>query len=215
MDQKIFSKFNFYDQIGYLMVGSIAIFILVFDIEFFYGFKFIDLNINNFIIWFVIVYFFGHLIQALTNIINKLPLLNFLIKENKEDFNDNQKKILKDAKRFFKSKSKENKIIWNVCYLYSLSKDVTGQIQAFNAYYSMYRGWLTVFLLESAFLVYVLFKEFNTRNLSLFLIGVLIMFIFYIRSKRFWAYLTDKVLQTYVIVKIKIQNPISGGGNNE
>lgn len=201
MDQKIFSKFNLYDQIGYLMVGSIAALIFVSDAKFFYGFRFSDLNINNFIIWFVIIYFLGHLIQALANIINKIPIVNFLIKEDKEKFSIDQKIILKNVKKFFKLKSQNNNLIWNVCYLYALSKDTTGQIQSFNAYYSMYRGWLIIFLLQSIFVLYILIKEFNIQNISLFLISTLIMWIFYIRSRRFWEYLTNKILRTYIIFR--------------
>lgn len=202
MEQKIFSKFNLYDQIGYLMVGSITVLIIVMDTKFFYGFGVPYLNINNFIIWFIIVYFLGHLIQALSNLINKIPLLNFLIRENKKEFNKDQREILKEAKGFFKLKSQNNNMIWNVCYLYALSKDTTGQIQAFNAYYSMYRGWLVIFTLETIFLLIQLINNLNLFNFSLLFGSTLASIIFYIRSKRFWNYLTDKVLQIYIITRV-------------
>lgn len=201
MENKVFSRLNLYDQIGYLMVGSVAALVAVFDAKLFCGFQLPDLNINNFIIWFVVVYFLGHLIQALANLINKIPLLNFLVKENKEEFSDEQKETLEEAKEFFKLKSKNNSYVWNVCYLYTLSKDATGQIQAFNAYYSMYRGWLITFLLQSIFLLYILIKEFSISNLGLFSISTVIALILYMRSKRFWKYLTTKVLQIYILVK--------------
>lgn len=202
MEQQVFTKFNLYDQIGYLMVGSIAAIIIALDAEFFYGSQIPDLDINNFIIWFVFVYFLGHLVQALANLMNKIPLLNFLIKEDKGEFSDDQKEILKEAKKFFKLESQNKNMIWNVCYLYSLSKDATGQIQAFNAYYSMYRGWLVIFFLESLFLLYynlIIFS--NAVNLSFLLLSIFLTFIFIQRSRRFWAYLTNKVLQTFVVIR--------------
>jgi len=201
MDRNIFTKFNLYDQIGYLMVGSISVLIIVINTEFFYDFRLPDLSINNFIIWFVVVYFLGHLIQALSNLINKIPLIKLLIKEDKGKFNDDQKEILEGAKKFFKLRSQNESVLWNLCYLYSLSKDTTGQIQAFNAYYSMYRGWLVVFLLESVFLFIQLINTRTLFNLSLLIVCFIITAIFYTRSRRFWDYLTSKVLQTYIITR--------------
>lgn len=204
MEQQVFTKFNLYDQIGYLMVGSVAVSIIVLDLEFFYSFQLPDLTINNFIIWFIVVYFLGHLIQALANLINRIPLLNFLIKEDKEKFNDEQKEMLKDAKKFFKLKSQNNNMIWNVCYLYSLSKDTTGQIQAFNAYYSMYRGWLIIFVLENIFLLIQSINTINVYNFSFLSGSAFVSIVFYIRSKRFWNYLTNKVLQIYIVSRSNV-----------
>lgn len=202
MEQQVFSKFNLYDQIGYLMVGSIAIIIFLFDIKFFYNFPIPELNLNTFLVWFIVVYFLGHLIQSISNLISKITFINALVKEDKKDFSDEEKEILKDAKEFFKSKFKDNDSLWNVCYLFSLSKDSTGQIEAFNAYYSMYRGWLLIFIFQTIFMLYFLFVKFNLINLDLFLISLLITIVFYFRSKRFWNYLRKKVLQAYIIARI-------------
>jgi len=47
MDQKIFSKFNIYDQIGYLVP---------------------PFNFDTFLVWFIIAYFLGHLVQGISNL---------------------------------------------------------------------------------------------------------------------------------------------------
>lgn len=201
MEQKIFSKFNLYDQIGYLMVGAIALFVLVFNGTYFFKLAIPLFDINTFLIWFIAAYFLGHLIQGIANLIKSIKQLRFLVPENKENFDDKQKEVLQQIKEYFGLEKQDENRLWNFCYMFSSAKDITGQVQVFNSYYSLYRGWLIVFILESLFLLYFLISAYDWKTLLLFLTSVFLAIIFYRRSKRFWNYTRNKVLETFVIVK--------------
>ena len=201
MEQKVFSKFNIYDQIGYLMVGAIALLAFVFNGAYFFKLAIPAFEINTFLIWFIIVYFLGHLTQGVANIVSDIRWLRFLMPENKEDFNEQEKEILEQAKTYFGLEKQDESKLWSFCYMFSNTKDISGQVQAFNAYYSLYRGWLVIFILESLFLFGFLFVTFDLEKILLLLASVFLAFIFYRRSQRFWKYTKDKVFQTFVIVK--------------
>lgn len=201
MENKIFTKFNLYDQIGYLMVGTIAVMVIVFNFIYFYQVRIISFNLDNFLIWFITTYFIGHFIQGICNIINEIPILNLLIKEKKEEFNSEEKALLQQAKSFFKLKEQNKNKLWNYCYMLACAKDATGQVTLFNAYYSLYRGWLTIFFLQSLFLLYFLITKHNIQIFILFLLSIFLSLVFYKRSKRFWKYLRNKVFDTFILVK--------------
>ncbi len=201
MEQKIFSKLNLYDQIGYLLVGSIGILMIVFDATIFSR-QLPNFDAATLIIWFIIAYFYGHIIQGFSNVISEIPFLKFLIPEDKNSFNEKEKEILKEAEKYFRLKKQGLSRLWNLCYMFSTAKDITGQVQAFNSYYSLYRGWFIVFLLQSLFFIYLLFiGSFNLIFLIYFLLSTLLALVFYRRSKRFWKYTRNKVLETFVVVK--------------
>lgn len=201
MEKKIFSKFNIYDQIGYILVGAIAIFTLVFNIAYFYNSQIPEFNLDNFLLWLVLAYFIGHLIQGVSNFIKRIPIFKHIIYEDKDNFTKNQEEIINTASDFFSLKKQDNSKIWNLCYMLATAKDVTGQIQAFNSYYSLYRGWIIIFAINSIFLFYQLILSFNLLTFFLFLFSIFLALIFYGRSKRFWKYLKDKVLYTFAIIK--------------
>lgn len=201
MEQKVFSKFNVYDQIGYLMVGALTLLLLVFNTVYFFQVAVPSFSLDTFLIWFIVAYFVGHFMQGVANLINEIKFLRFLVPENKKDFDDKQKEILQQAKEYFGLHKQDDSRLWNLCYMLASAKDITGQVQAFNSYYSLYRGWLIVFILESLFLLYFIFSAFNLNTLLLFLASIFFSVIFYRRSKRFWSYTKDKVLETFVIVK--------------
>jgi hypothetical protein len=201
MEQKIFSKFNIYDQIGYLMVGAIVLLLLVFNVIYFFQTTIPSFNLDTFLTWFIAAYFAGHLMQGVANLINEIKFLRFLVPENKEDFDDKQKEILQQAKKYFCLQKQDDNKLWNLCYIFATAKDITGQVQAFNSYYSLYRGWLVAFTLESFFLLYFLIFAYNVNVLLLFLTSILLAIIFYRRSKRFWKYTRNKVLETFIVVK--------------
>lgn len=201
MENKIFSKFNLYDQIGYLMVGAIVLLLFVFNATYFFQATIPPFNLDTFLAWFVVAYFLGHLIQGIANFINSIKLLRFLILEDKENFDDKQKEVLGQAKEHFGLQKQDENRLWNFCYMFASAKDITGQVQAFNSYYSLYRGWLVAFILESLFLLYFLTLAYNWKTLLLFLTSVFLAIIFYRRSRRFWNYTRNKVLETFVVVK--------------
>jgi len=201
MENKIFSKFNLYDQIGYLMVGAIALLLFVFNATYFFQATTPPFNLDTFLVWFIIAYFAGHLIQGIANLINSIKPLRFLIREDKEDLDDKQKEVLQQAKEYFGLQKQDENSLWNICYMFASAKDITGQVQAFNSYYSLYRGWLVAFVLESLFLLYFFISVYDGKTLLLFLISIFFAIIFYRRSRHFWNYTRNKVLETFVIVK--------------
>lgn len=192
MNRLTFPKFNIYDQLGYLLVGSIVVLIAYFDsilLDIHYFPKF---NLSSFVIWIVIAYFLGHFVQAIANI---------FVKEKKEDFSESEKQLLNIARDFFEVKNLSDGEVWNLCYMLGVAKDPSGQIQAFNAYYSLYRGWFIVFLGETVFLLGYIFFFFSLKNLIFLALSGLIAFLFFLRLKRFYHYLKNKVFQTFIIIK--------------
>lgn len=83
-----FSKFNLYDQIGYLLVGSVAL-LLVYGNSILFGIKAPDFSLSNSPLWLIVSYFVGHLIQAIANTV---------IKEKKEIFTEKEQELLKSAR---------------------------------------------------------------------------------------------------------------------
>jgi len=106
MENKIFSKFNLYDQIGYLMVGAVVLLLLVFNASYFFKLLPRRFNLDTFLVWFIVAYFLGHLIQGIANLINSIKLLRFLLPEDKENFDDKQKEVLGQAKEYFELQNK-------------------------------------------------------------------------------------------------------------
>lgn len=201
MENKIFSKFNLYDQIGYLMVGAIVLLLFVLDATYFFKVIVLPFNLDTFLVWFIIAYFMGHFMQGIANLINSIKFLRLLIPENKENFDEGQQEVLDEAKEYFGLQKQDKNRLWNFCYMFASAKDITGQVQSFNSYYSLYRGWLVTFILESLFLLYFLISAYKLETLLLFLTSVFLFIIFYKRSKRFWNYTRNKVLETFIVVR--------------
>jgi len=192
MDNTIFSKFNIYDQIGYLMVGSVGLMVLSLS---FYLFGVIYIipffNLDNSLLWVIVAYLFGHVLQAISNI---------FVKENKVNFSDSEKEILERASAYFNVTKQTWGEVYSLCYMSSSAKDITGQVQSFNAYYSLYRGWMIVFGLNSiSMLILSIIHWFSFSYLSLFILSVILTWLFYNRSKRFYNYSRGKTLQTFLL----------------
>ena len=196
MENKIFSRFNIYDQFGYLFVGSIALLAVAFDL-FLLG-KLDSVlaasvfSNRNFLALLPLAYFMGHIVQAIANIV---------IRENKTDFSDSEKKTLEEAKRYFEAENKSLQEVYLLCYMLSFAKDITGHVQAFNAYYGLYRGWGIVFGLNSLFMLYFVAQSwFSPLNISILAISIILTWLIHRRSKRFYLYSRQKTLQTFTIV---------------
>lgn len=185
-------KFNIYDHIGYLVVGAVGILLFYFNLTLLNITWFSKFDLSIFIIWVIIAYFVGHLIQAIANI---------FVKERKKEFSEDEKRILNIARDFFEIKDLSDDEVWNLCYMLGVAKDITGQIQAFNAYYSLYRGWFIVFVGETIFLLGYTFFFFSLKSLVFLVLSELIVFLFFLRMKRFYRYLRNKVFSTFIIIK--------------
>lgn len=193
MDNKIFSKFNIYDQIGYLLVGSVGFIVIIANLYLIGNSILIPpFNIENFLVWFIIAYFLGHIIQAIANL---------FIKENKTNFSAHEKEILKEAAKYFKVEKYSLNEIYSLCYMLSSARDVTGQVQSFNSYYSLYRGWMIIFIINSIFtLVIFILNWFSLLYLLIFIFSCILVWLFYKRLKRFYLYSRNKVLDTFIIL---------------
>lgn len=193
MENPIISKFNLYDHIGYLLVGSVGLMIIFFDFNLLnVNYPIPSLDLENSLVWIIAAYLFGHILQAVANM---------FIKENKTDFSESEKEILEKANKYFEVNKQSAGETYSLCYMLSSAKDITGQVQSFNAYYSLYRGWMIIFILESIFLVFInIMKWFSFGYLVLLFLTLFISWLFYKRSKRFYAYSRGKTLQTFIIL---------------
>lgn len=191
MNHRMFSKFNVYDQTGYLLVGAVGLLVMYLDFLLLH-YEFPAWDLGTAVIWLVAAYFLGHVVQAVANV---------FIREKKEDFDPREKRILETARKFFGVEDISNREVWNLCHMAALAKDATGQISSFNAYYGLYRGWLVVFVLESIFLLIHAIRFLAVPNVLWLVVSASLAFLFYRRSKRFYAYLREKVLQTFLVVR--------------
>jgi len=190
MENKLFSKFSFYDQVGYILVGSIFLLIAFFDV-WLLQYQIPKINGVDLVVLAIIAYFLGHLIQSVANLV---------IKEKEKEFSKQEIEILNIAREKFNLKEKTDNEVYRFCYMLSLSKDFSGQVETFNAYYSLYRGWFIVFVFQTFFLVYHLIVAFNFTNLIFFFISLVITILFCLRLKRFYNYCREKTLQTFLII---------------
>lgn len=192
MENIFFSKFNVYDQIGYLLVGSIGLMVLDFNFYLFGNINLIpQFDLNNSLIWFIVAYLFGHILQAIANI---------FVKEDKVNFSDSEKEALEKVKKYFEIEKQSWEEIYLLCYMSSFAKDITGQVQSFNAYYSLHRGWMIIFGLNSISMIILNIRFwFSINYSSLLLLSIFLTWLFYNRSKRFYSYSRGKTLQTFLI----------------
>ena len=72
----ISSNFSLYDQIGYMLVGAVSLLLAALDIWIpGKGYLLPEFALQNTLVWIVIAYLLGHIVQAVANL---------LIRENKE-----------------------------------------------------------------------------------------------------------------------------------
>jgi len=194
VDKDLFSKFSIYDHLGYLFVGALGLLVAAADLLLLDRLSNIpDLTAASFVPYLVVAYFCGHVIHALANVV---------IKEKKSNFTEGEKEILEEARRHFKLEKQSWSDIYLLCYMLSSAKDVTGQVQSFNAYYSLYRGWFVIFLLQSLFLLLQNILNWpNIRYVSLLFFSMVLAMLLFARMKRFYRYSRSKTLQTFILLR--------------
>jgi len=211
------SKFNLYDHFGYIMVGLYQIFLIFLLLCLLKLLNFVNIlefvKIESSVIILVISYFLGHVIQAISNLFEVLLSKKFSKGEEdkKEKGNDQFAYIYEKAKKFFNlPNGLKQKIVFQYCYLYALSKDLGGQIVLFNSSYSFYRGifisssinfviLLTLGVL-SFFIEQVAFLKTDILFYLLIVSNAAIVFLFYNRKERFFKYFGEKVLINFDII---------------
>ncbi len=203
--KNVIERLNIYDQFGYILVGLYQLIIMYIAYLIIQGLKIselfsIELNVVSSLVITFICYFLGHIIQALANIFTK---------ENKDNNEFNQE-ILENGKVFFGLDDNiPNSKVFNYCYLYSLSNDISGHISLFNSLHSFYRGLYMSALISSIFFFFILILSFFLKDFLIYsnlwfwitlilLIGQTILF--RNRRKRFFKYLGDKTLITFDIL---------------
>jgi hypothetical protein len=187
------NKISLYDQLGYIAVGGLFYGCILFDL-FYFNFNFEVVTSNSFLIG-VLIYFLGHMAQAIAN---------QLIKENKTDYSISQKKILIDIKKYFSVEEETDNNAFGICYLWSISNDKTGHIISFNANYGLYRGWTIVLLIQSVILFSIILTQAFHCDYSMNIIlglnlCLILAFLTFKRSERFYKYISAKVFQTFII----------------
>ncbi|PLX27142.1 hypothetical protein C0583_04550 [Candidatus Parcubacteria bacterium] len=198
-----FSKFNLYDQIGYLVVGAYAILVVYLNVVYILSIS-LPFDISVLIVYFIISYILGHVIQGSVNLAGKIPILKFFFKENKKDFNSYEKAVLKKARSLIiddeiQEHCDESKV-WSICNLFVLLRDTTGQIQVFNSNYGLYRGLYFTSFVQVVFMLLVLFWQFSQNNFLLTLFFIFLLFVFLNRANRFWGYLRVKTLDLFLVL---------------
>lgn len=203
MDNKLFPKTSLFDQISFLMVGAITTIVAVLDMAYLFTWPIPPIDFGSALIWLSIAYFAGHLIHTISNAIRDIPLLPLLDWEATPRYMLHEQRLLEEARDYFKQGQHDEKqdYLWNLCYMFAIGKDMTSQIETFSAYYNLYRGWFTTFLLESLFLGSLLVIAYTPTTLLFFLLSVMGTLLFYRRAKRFWQYLNDKVFGIFTIFK--------------
>ena len=212
MDLKeLFNKLNLYETLGYFLVGSMFLTLMYFNNVLL---KNIQFNLHDFknevlIPVLLLSYFFGHLIQAISNIIFDIisKFIPYLKEQN--TFSEAEVSLLEEVRIHFNLASNiKDKTIWGNLMTYAKKNDYIGEVNRFNSYYSLYRGWAIVFFINSFLLsaqfMYLRWNWYSYKQFWFFLIlNLIISIIFIKRSKRFWNYTKYKVFQSYKLNKIQ------------
>lgn len=191
METNFFSKLSLYDQLGYFLVGSIGLMVIGLDYYLISGSNLPEISTSNILMYAIGAYFIGHLIQAISNL---------LIKEDKSTFSDSDKRMLDDVRGYFGKADLSDRDTYALAYFQGCGNDPSGQVQAFNANYSLYRGWTSIFIIESVFCVAVLlFLQYSSTVLVMLILSIMLSFLFYKRRRRFYMYCREKTLQNFII----------------
>lgn len=203
MDNKLFPKTSLFDQISFLMVGAIATIVAVLDMAYLFTWPIPTIDFGSALAWLAISYFAGHLIHTISNVIRDVPLLPLLDWEATPRYIPHEQRLLDEARNYFKQEQHDetHDYLWNLCYMFAIGKDITSQVETFSAYYNLYRGWFTTFLLESLILGFLMVTAYTPTTLLLFVLSTIGTLLFYRRAKRFWQYLNDKVFGIFTIFK--------------
>ena len=190
----ISNKFSFYDQIGYLLVGSIALLMIAGNMWLFNRSESLpSFALQTILVLMVVAYFLGHLVQSVANII---------IIEKKDSYTISERKTLDAVRAYFDNSDWSDREAFQHCYILSCGKDIAGHVAAFNAYYSLYRGWLLLFSFEAVYLaVHTIINWFSLELFLLTLASLGIAFLMHYRRRLYWNYVTSKTLQTFIVFR--------------
>lgn len=211
------SKFNLYDHLWYVLVGLFQITWFTLAYHFLTWMKIEELikifQFENTLTLVFASYLLGHCVQALSNIFSKWE------KSKKDEKNKQYDYIINNARTFFSlPENMAEKIVWQYCYLFALSRDFSGQINLFNSLHSLYRWiWIastitaiiTIAIILINYITWWLGITFLTQLnciwVSIFILLLwAISYLFNERRKRFLWYMSDKVLIQFDILSKKL-----------
>lgn len=192
-------EFSFYEFVGILVPSTILLFCINIIISVKYNLKLVDFaEIGETLIFIIISYGVGHLLQAIGNIFESIVWFiyggmptSWLNKKNRfnnylfeQDFNQ---KILEKTKLKFGEGIKDyGRITYNFLFI----KEKTKRIDLFNGNYSLFRGLSISFLIIS--IIFLFYFPFNSLLYPLipFLLATL-------RMIRFAKYYATEVFRTF------------------
>lgn len=181
------------------MTGAIATLLIVMDLIMFTGIAMPDMTIASAAVWIAIAYFVGHLLQMMTNVIRDIRIIPMLNWETHQKFMSHETQLLDHARTIFKAEHLQIEQLWNLCYMFAASKDTTNQVEAFSAYYNLYRGWFMAFFMQTAIFLFAFTLTLESEGLDLSFVSLAITLLLYRRTKLFFQYLRDKVFGIFTI----------------
>jgi len=201
--KNLVSRFNVYDQFGYIFVGLYQILLLKVFLnftEYKSPFELFDnFKLGDSVVLILLSYLFGHIVQAISNLFSS---------DRSHGYNP---EVLKRAKAFFKlNDDTSEQTVFQYCYLYSLSNDFSGHISLFNSLHSLYRGLMVasgiglVMNLVYLFLTFWIpwftpvYIEFSYWVITA--IQAVLIVLFNSRKNRFLNYYLEKVLISFDIL---------------
>jgi len=192
-------EFSFYEFVGILVPGVIFLYSLHLIIEVAVQKQIIDFDkIGESIIFIIICYGLGHILQAAGNI---FELIIWFIYggvptqwlSNKNRFGNNlfDEKFNKTVVNKITVTFGENiKDYGKLCYNLLFDKEKTKRIDIFNSNYSLFRGLTVTFLLLIPICIYYF-------NFKIALIPIILFFISTIRMIRFAKYYATEIFRTF------------------
>ena len=187
---------NTYEHLAYLLVGGVFIVINPPIRQYLDDFRILDQ-------WWEILpvaYLFGHLMQAVANLITDLPW-SCLKAVNRTEKSETLKRIvIARARQYFHLPDLDDGATWRLCYVWALPRDPTGHIALFNSYYSLYRGLFIVAVLQTVSAVASSLASSNWRHeVFVILVASMLAFLMCRRARRFYAYTEERVLQIFYL----------------
>ena len=185
------------------MVGAIATIVVIADIYYFVAFPLPTIDLGSALIWLAIAYFAGHIVHTISNAIRDISIIPLLNWETKPTYLPHEKRVLEDIQSRFTKHPEEipADYLWNLCYVFAMGQDGAGQVENFSAYYNLYRGWFTIFLLETIALGAATAFYHSSIVFTFGILSAISTILFYRRTKRFWQYLNDKVFGIVTITQ--------------
>jgi hypothetical protein len=212
------SKFNLYDQLGYVLVWFYLLLgsYFLLHINWIQLFQ-LSLNFWESVLVVFTAYFLGHIAQGISKIFVNMHQTITKCAWSKLETNKFQP-IRNDVKNKFNLPANtDNETLFQYAYLYVLRNDRWGQVAHFISLHSFYRWlWSATILLLFTFLVYVVIHRFILHiwkcwwlDVIIFCILIGLIFLWNYRRNKFYEHCWEKVWINFdILQKINIEEKI-------